>query len=87
MMLSLNKNEVEKATKKTILNELCTIINLKKKETMDAYRLVLYLATVVRSHQNVIPWLTRNAMYIIGWGTTNNWFISDDERYLVMTLH
>ena len=60
-MLSINQNKDAKAMKTTVLNGLCMIIDIKKKENNGCIPFG-FVATLVKSHTVVLPWLTRDTI-------------------------
>ena len=60
-MTSRNQIEIAKATKKSILYDLCNTINQAKQN--NAGRVPFgFVAGLVRSHAAVCPWLSRDAL-------------------------
>ena len=60
-MLYENQNEIAKATRKNIVNDLCNTIDLQK-QTNKGRVPMGYVAGLIKSHLSVCPWLSRDAL-------------------------
>ena len=58
--MSVNQDDVGKATKKNILTNLCNRLDLKNNQTSVGFRVGSYLG--IHSHKTVFPWLTRDTI-------------------------
>ena len=60
-MSSENQIEIAKATKQSIVNDLCNTIDLQR-QTNKGRVPRSFVAGLLRSHMTICPWLTRDAL-------------------------